>query len=92
MITPSENVLQAIEENFMVLPNLLPDRAFAAVTDTLDQLQTTMGYCPDCWGRGYDMTIDAGDSDKMLVPYCHCDRGKRLEELVNANLLSHRPN
>lgn len=88
MITPSERVLQAVEENFMVLHNVLPDHAYAAVRDALEELQTTLGYCPTCWGRGYDVTHQATD---QKVYYCHCERGRILKELNDADSLAHRP-
>lgn len=89
MITPTERVVQAVEEHFMVLHNVLPDVAFGAVTDTLDELQTSLGYCPECWGRGFALMQPTDQN--ASIPYCYCERGKILEKIVNANLLTHRP-
>ncbi len=89
MISPTERVVQAIEENFMVLHNVLPDRAFGAVTATLDELQTSLGYCPECWGRGFSAAQP--DDENSAVYYCYCQRGKILKEIVDANILANRP-
>lgn len=91
MITPSERVLQAVEENFMVIHNILPDQAYAAVTDVLNELQSTLGYCPECWGSGYTVLENTDNAEAFKLPYCDCARGKKLEEVNNANLLAHRP-
>lgn len=90
MITPAERVVQAVEENYQIIPGIRVEVAETELREALAAAMSSVGFCPDCWGKGYSMEMVEADHTAQAVP-CTCPRGVILEAMVNDNVFKPRP-